>query len=504
VSRLRNLPAPALVLLAMVLPWVNPFALGPSPPVVQALITVLSVALVLAVLAMPWELSNLPRVVAWGWLAAALLSSAMALVQYLGWSAHFWPWINTTVLGEAYANLRQRNQFATLCNIGLVSLMYLAGPGSSARSQRGLLLAVVLLSLGNAASSSRTGMLQLPLCLALAVLWGYWRNPQGRRVIVTAAVSYLLGAGLLPLLAGLDPLGSGILARLGGDAPRCSSRIALWANVLHLIGLHPWAGWGWGELDYAHFVTLYPGLRFCDILDNAHNLPLHLAVELGVPAAAVLCLGGLALMWRARPWAERDGARQLAWGVLAVVLLHSMLEYPLWYGPFQMAAGLSLAFLCLAPATLADVQNRLGRPHRGLLTLASTVMVACAAYVAWDYERISQIYLPPEDRLEDYRDDTLKKIQDSRVFRDQVVFAELTTTALTRNNAEHVRAMALDMLHFSPEARVVEKLVESATLLDRRDEAVFYLARFRAAFPQEYQNWSSTMRATAGSPVHQP
>ena len=28
-------------------------------------------------------------------------------------------------------------------------------------------------------------------------------------------------------------------------------------------------------MDYAHFVTLYPGERFCDILDNAHNLPLH-------------------------------------------------------------------------------------------------------------------------------------------------------------------------------------------------------------------------------------
>ncbi len=37
----------------------------------------------------------------------------------------------------------------------------------------------------------------------------------------------------------------------------------------------------------------------------------------------------------------------MAWGVLAIILLHSLLEYPLWYGPFQMAlcqcVGLQLA-----------------------------------------------------------------------------------------------------------------------------------------------------------------
>ncbi|WP_413857701.1 pilin glycosylation ligase domain-containing protein [Candidatus Aalborgicola defluviihabitans] len=37
-------------------------------------------------------------------------------MQYFGDSAALAPWINTTGLGEAYGNLRQRNQFATLGN----------------------------------------------------------------------------------------------------------------------------------------------------------------------------------------------------------------------------------------------------------------------------------------------------------------------------------------------------------------------------------------------------
>ena len=113
----------------------------------------------------------------------------------------------------------------------------------------------------------------------------------------------------------------------------------------HLILQKPWTGWGWGELDYAHYITLFPGARFCVLLDNAHNLPLHLAVELGLPFALLVCGVASLWVWRARPWAETDPVRQLAWGILAVVGLHSMLEFPLWYGPFQIVTLWALALL---------------------------------------------------------------------------------------------------------------------------------------------------------------
>ena len=76
-------------------------------------------------------------------------------------------------------------------------------------------------------------------------------------------------------------------------------------------------------------------------------------MELGLPLALAVCGGGLWLVWRAKPWREADATRQLAWSVLAVILLHSLLEYPLWYGPFQMAFGLSLWLLWRSPAPAA-------------------------------------------------------------------------------------------------------------------------------------------------------
>jgi len=325
------------------------------------------------------------------------------------------------------------------------------------------------------------------LVAGLVWQWGRWREPRVLGVMLAAGAAYVLALVALPWLAGLDPLTSGAWARFRGGDAACSSRLTLWGNVLHLIGQRPWLGWGWGELDYAHFVTLYPGARFCDILDNAHNLPLHLAVVLGVPAALLLCGTAVWLVWRAKPWREADATRQLAWGVLAVIGLHSLLEYPLWYGPFQVACVLCV-WLLWRPA-LADKFKRF-RPLAlmGPAVLA-IILIIVLGLVAWDYHRVRQIYLPAAKRDAAYQANTLAKVQGAWWFAGQVKFAELTTTPLTPGNAAHLNALTKELLHFSPEPRVIEVLIDSAALLGREDEVAFYTVRYQAAFAARYARW---------------
>ncbi len=451
------------------------------------------------------------------WLVAAGLSSLVGLLQYFGATGWASFWMNHPDAGVAYGNLRQRNQFATLMNIGLAALFWWAAKWQKTEPTRSfphmpslrttlLLLAAALLGTGNAASSSRTGLIQLGLLTALTWAWhrqtamARQRKAPLRSVfapLLVALLAYAVATLALPLLAGLDPFSSGAWARLRAGDALCSSRLTLWRNVLHLIAQKPWLGWGWGELDYAHFITLYPDARFCDILDNAHNLPLHLAVELGLPLALLTCGAATWLVWRARPWSEMDATRQLAWSVLAVIALHSMLEYPLWYGPFQMAALLSVWLLWPSPR-----HQQTDKDHRsirspgiyGYVSIA-VLILGLSAFAAWNYQLASQIYLPPTARTADYRDDTLKKINKVVLFRDQVRFADLTTTALDAQNAKSVHDLALDMLHFSPEARVVELVLESSKLLGRTEEVRFFSVRYRAAFPDAYAKWSATQSA---------
>ncbi|EJL82715.1 lipid A core-O-antigen ligase-like enyme [Polaromonas sp. CF318] len=490
----------------LALPWLNPLAPGPSPGVVPWLVS-LAAAAALVCLAPLRAVSGQPlseasfaqrwvAAAAWAWLLAGLLSSLIGLLQYFGATAALGAWVSQTPApGEAFANLRQRNQFASLTNIALAALIWVASRrGTDGPRQWLVYLGAFLLAIGNAASSSRAGLLELVVLCVLAGIWGAWRQPPVLRLLLTAVLAYAVATLALPWLLGLDPAAHGMLARLRGGELACASRMVLWSNVLDLIALKPWLGWGWGELDYAHYATLYAGPRFCEILDNAHNLPLHLAVELGIPVALLVC--GLGGWWvvRRRPWRETDAARQLAWSVLAVILLHSLLEYPLWYGPFQIAFGLCVGLLWRG----SDDAPVSGVPRALVLRrlLAAAAMVCCA-YAAWDYHRVSQIYLAPQDRSAAYRDGTLAKIRDSWLFRNQVSFAELNLTPLTRDNARWTYDTATALLHYSPEPSMIEKVIESAVMLGLDDEALMHLARFRAAFPKEHARWAA---AKAGIP----
>ena len=117
--------------------------------------------------------------------------------------------------------------------------------------------------------------------------------------------------------------------------------------------------------------------------------------------------------------------------------------------------------------------------------------LAAIAYAAWDYRRVSQIYLQPEARALAYQDNTLAEAGKSWLFADQALFAELMLTTLTPATAARVYAMASHLLHYSPEPRVVIKLIESAVMLGKDAEALAYLARFKAAFPKEHAVWAN-------------
>lgn len=487
----------------LVLPWLSPYTAGPTPNAWPWLISALCATIV-------WLLRRSlgVRLVAHAWVLAASISAVIGLLQYFGLAHALGPWVSQTATGDAFANLRQRNQFATLTSMGLIALMALIALAADRRTPANGVpwwanALAVLLALGNAASSSRTGMLQWVLVLALTAGWAAPGRRQLLMFVLRAMLAYAVAVLALPWLLELTTgvTSAGLFGRLV-ETPGCASRRVLWSNVLSLIGQKPWLGWGWGELDYAHFTTQYAGPRFCDILDNAHNLPLHLAVELGLPAAFMACAGAGWMVWRAKPWRESNPARQMAWSVLAVVLLHSMVEYPLWYGPFELAAGLCIGLLWATAAApepragaasdLRGLQKNKGNSAAALITsaLTATIMIAALLYAAVDYYRVSQIYLPTAERSIAYREDTLNKIRGSWLFRDQARFAELSVTALTPDNAAAMHAMALELLHYSPEPRVIEKLIESAVLLGRDDDAALYLARYRAAFPQDHARWA--------------
>ena len=529
-----------ILVLCVALPWLNPFASSPSTAVIPLLVSwMMAACALLAVVELPlakprwtvleiavygvllvWLVASLlwvPQVVdraltmglvaslmcVWlmaavgrraavdesllrwlvaGLLAAAVISAVLGALQYLGLARELSPWVNQPLKGDAFANLRQRNQFASLTSLGLVALLGWVAVRAKAQSMtRGCwTLTIVLLNVlaaGVACSVSRTGAVQWMLVGVLMAAWG-WRSAKqdaafGKDLVwlaLAAPVLVAVWSVLMPWLAlqTTGEWGASMVLRVTGQAQdyaACGGRRVLWANVLALIAQHPWLGWGWGETDYAHFMTGYNTLRFCDMLDNAHDLPLHLALEFGVPfAVAVMALVGVWVL-RRTPWREQHAWRVMAWCLLVVLGLHSLLEYPLWYGPFQMTLGLAIGVLWGAPDAPARAEAQ-----EGPMLVAALLFIGCL-YAAWDFNRVGQIYRQAASRDAAYRDNPLHHAKQSWLFKNQADFAELTTQTVTADNAAELYPQALRLMHYSPEARVVQRVIDSGKLLGHDEEA---------------------------------
>jgi O-antigen ligase len=500
-----------------VVQWLFPWHSGVSPMLDSWLWSLGALAGVLLWRLPSTHVFSLSGLLAWAVALAAGISVVFGLLQFAG-LAEGLSWIHASAQGEVYANLRQTNHFATLTSLGLLALLFLgqrsawvAAPDGGlapllARKQLVLLLGVMLLALGNALSGSRTGMLQWVLIFAAA-----WLMPGGQRSVLRLAVFALLLYSLFVLLAPwlaqwVNNPRSGLLGRI--EDTNAFSRLALWANVLELIGQKPGLGHGWGSLAYAHYSNSFESTRFMEMLDNAHNLPLHLAVELGVPVAVAFCALVGWWVWRNKPWAETQPDRQMAWGMLLVIGIHSLVEYPLWYGPFFMTALLCVGVLCAEEwqyfwqkGHLAPVKYGVAAINSGAIWVqrgVAVLLLAGTAFVAFDYHRVSQIYLQPAERSSWYASDALGAAQRSVLFKSHAKFAELVITPLSPQTAPRVLQLSSELVFWSPEPRVIEKLIESATMLEMHDVALFHWRRYRQAYPVAYEAWSTKLKAGAG------
>lgn len=336
---------------------------------------------------------------------AGLASSLVALIQVFApdWAdgqliAH------SGIVGRAVGNLRQPNHlcslllWATIASVALMELGHLA---------RGWAIATVcLLVFAVELSASRTGAAGL----LLLVLWGALdkRLSRSGRLLLLAT----------PVLYGLSYLGAqawgewhqqavGAGARIaiesgGSESP--NSRPRIWANAFTLIRQQPWTGVGFGEFNAAWSLTPFPA-RPTAFFDHTHNLPVQLMVELGLPLATLVMVLMAWALWQA--W-QRTRAHALpaavlastaAWMIVALILLHSLVEYPLWYSYFLLPAAFAWGFALhdgpTATESLASDYNTVQRRKIGMLL--SALLIAGGMVAMFDYLRVVVIYAPNEN-----------------------------------------------------------------------------------------------------------
>ena len=377
--------------------------------------------------------------------------------------------------------MRQPNHLASLLMWACVAAVYLGDRGHLGRWRNlrleRLLLPLLLFAFVFAVvlSASRTGMGGV-LILAL---WGALDRRLGRvSKLSLLATPLMLGLSwwLMMVWASDGAHAFGAASRLneGAGSP---SRLAVLANAWSLLKENPWTGVGWGEFNFAWSMSVFPQ-RPVAFFDHTHNLPMQLAVELGLPASLlILTLLGLAL-WRAlrlslRGSGETDELLSRRCGFMLVLMIgvHSLLEYPLWYAYFLLPAAFALGLATgrSAPSYTGQRANRPSRPLRWVGSLGG-LMLAASLFAVWDYLRVVAIYAPGigaaplPQRIEDG--------QRSLFFATQADYAAATspppgpaTLAATRATAHNLIDARLMMawakaLHASGETEAARHVVE--------------------------------------------
>lgn len=294
-------------------------------------------------------LPRLAMVLAISVLIGTELNAIAGLIQHYRWNTIINSVVTVKTSTAVYGNVAQPNHFADYVALGLLSLgllqhrfgmriwqtIFLASP---------LLFVMVL-------SGSRSGWLYLVAALILA-WWWQRKEPALRSLLSYAAVlcvAYALMHGMvqLPWLQGST--GSVTAAeRLFGEARSGGIRLHLWKESLLIFAQFPLLGAGFGQFAYQH-LQLAAELRNPEIVglyNNAHNIVMQLAAETGLAGLLVFFSTIGIWIWSALVRHVRFTLEHWwAVAVLAVLGVHSMLEYPLWYLHFIGIAAILLGAL---------------------------------------------------------------------------------------------------------------------------------------------------------------
>lgn len=401
--------------------------------------------------------------------AAAIASTGLALMQWLG-SGMPNLWVGALApRGRPYANFAQPNHLATLLSMGIAAFFFgyetrRVGAAASA-------IGVAFLGFGVVMTQSRTAFLFLATLLVGSVLL---RKRANLRI---SLVALLAGSALFVVGVLLwGPLNDAVLLSAG---PSLESRLqpgvrsTLWPMMLAASLHKPWLGWGWTQSGQAQ---LHAALDFEPthyMFKNAHNLVLDLALWNGWPLA-LLFSAALVCWFALRLSRCRSGAQWALVVAASGVWWHAMVEYPLDYAYFLIPVGLLMG--------LADNDTEHKPPaSTARFSLAAPLALACilAGWIAVEYTKV-------EESMRTFRFVTarvgLDKVNsvprpDVRLLDGQLAFFDFAQTTPRAGMSDSELAWMKKVVDREPHSSLLFRYASALALNGRQQEATAVLGR---------------------------
>lgn len=322
-------------------------------------------------------------------LVVGLISSVIAICQWLNLSSYFSPWMYTFKGNRPYANLAQPNNLATLLSVSLLACLYFY----EKRIIKTIYLIPysILLMFSIALTQSRTSWV---VCLFILV---YLTIKQWNTKPRFGWIKLISWAGLFVVLISTLPMIQQWVAivlnqnmvETASIIERASSgylRLDMWSQLGVALSQQPWFGYGWNQTSMAQIAAfdIHPSHEW---YKSAHNIVFDLLIWNGV------IIGGIIVLYIATwlYWLNKgvkDTVSIVATLMVCAILIHGMLEFPLHYAYFLLPVGFLLGIIQAQYRTLPAVQ--VGGQYFvliAILTIAGSV-VSVRDYVLYKQQSV--------------------------------------------------------------------------------------------------------------------
>jgi O-antigen ligase len=413
-------------------------------------------------------------------LLGAELNALAGVVQHFHWRSFLDRVVLANTSGGVFGNMGQPNHFANYISLGLISLGLLHIRWQLRAWQTALLAAPLLFVL--VLSGSRSSWLYLLFLPGMAYLWQ--RRNKANRSLLYYSLLLLVGFGLMHLVVQIPWLSGShdsvtTIDRMS-QANGGGIRFHIWYEAWLIFTQFPLLGAGFGQFGWQHFL-LGPPLHNTSIqglYNNAHNLVMQTAAEMGL--VGLLILFGTLTLWT---WQLRSAPRTVYhwWGgcLLAVLAIHSMVEYPLWYAYFLGIAALTLGML-------DSTTYRLELRNVGRLSVASILLlgVLSLAQVWQGYRTLESLTFPQQasTKNEDFLNEILAAHRQA-LLQPYVEVAMSSMMGGGRDEQAGMRELNENVMHFVPISPVVYREVLLLALSGEQAAAQLQLERAIWAFP---------------------
>lgn len=311
-------------------------------------------------------------------IAAGLISVLFQFVQLinLNWYPYVMPLPHDRSL-RPFGNLGQPNLLSLLMCFSIASCWYLYVMRQiKANLASGC---VMFLVIGLALTQSRICWVILPVLVMLC-----WHQPPDCPKVAKPVLLILLLFFIVLVMFMPDMLKQvGIaLDSAGQRAGQTSVRLVLWEQAWTISLLHPWFGSGWFQFgaQQAILSSLFPPTEYSDY---AHNIVLDLASEIGWPATILIFSAALYWFYHCCFCRWKNLPVRYMSMVLLATLLHSLVEFPLWFAYMLIPFGVMVGALSIQHLGWKDVMIAKGWAASFLI---SSVLLISA--ITWDYTRV--------------------------------------------------------------------------------------------------------------------